>query len=82
MIDVLEDRRLNNLKHYFLRFPLEERKEIRFVVSDFYWPYRSLSKALFPNVEVVIDRFHITRLINQTLMNHRIQVMNRLKIKA
>ena len=75
LLDVLEDRRKTRLETYFYRYSLEERQAVEIVVTDFYSPYISLTKELFPNAQVLIDRFHIVQLIGKSFQNHRINVM-------
>src|SRR5699024_11821339 len=38
-------------------------------------------KEIFPNAEIIIDRFHIVQQLNRALNNKRIQVMNEQKNK-
>lgn len=40
--------------------------------------YVSIIKELFPNAEIIIDRFHLVQLINRSMNKTRIQVMNQL----
>lgn len=46
---------------------------------DLYSPYIGVVKACFPNVKIVIDRFHIVQLLNNTINSMRITVMNEIK---
>lgn len=39
--------------------------------------YFKLAKRLFPNAEVIIDRFHLVQLISRSLNITRIKTMNR-----
>jgi Transposase and inactivated derivatives len=38
-----------------------------------YAPYVSLVKKLFPNAQLIIDRFHIVQHIGRTFLNHRVK---------
>ncbi len=49
---------------------------MHYVVSDFYSPYASLVKTLFPNAQLVIDRFHMSQHIGRAFQQQRKQVMN------
>ena len=40
--------------------------------------YVSVIKELFPNANIIIDRFHLVQLINRSMNKTRIQVMNQL----
>ncbi|MBH8397522.1 transposase, partial [Klebsiella pneumoniae] len=79
LIDIVENRQLNPLRDYFLRYPRKVREQVRLVVSDFYTPYRTLVKECFPNARIVADRFHISQHSGRAFTNHRIQVMKTFK---
>ncbi|SEQ47207.1 Transposase [Ignavigranum ruoffiae] len=40
-----------------------------------YQPYRALFQSIFPNAEIIIDRFHVVQLLNRALNQIRIQLM-------
>lgn len=75
IIDILEDRKLFHLKRYFRRFSPSARKMVKTVCMDLYSPYISLVKELFPNAEVIFDRFHIIQLLSRSLLKTRIDAM-------
>ncbi|MFU7519902.1 ISL3 family transposase [Vagococcus salmoninarum] len=75
IIDILPDRRLNGLKEYFSRFSLEARQQVKTIVVDMNAAYFTLACELFPNAEVIIDRFHVVQLISRSLNQTRIQIM-------
>lgn len=79
LLDVVDNRQLPNLRNYFIRYSKKARAAVRLVVTDFYSPYRTLVKELFPNAQIVADRFHISQHISRTFLNHRIQVMKSFK---
>lgn len=74
--DIVEDRRLDSLIAYFKRFSTKARKGVKTIVIDMYTPYESLINTLFPNADIITDRFHIVQLINRALNKTRIRVMN------
>lgn len=76
IIDVLEDRRLESLKAYFMRFPESVRRKVLGIVIDMYEPYMQLIKECFPNAEIIIDRFHIAQHMVRAMNKVRIEVMN------
>ena len=78
-IDIVEDRRLDNLIKYFFYYSYKARSRVKFIVIDMYSPYISLIKKMFPNASIVIDKFHLTQLISRSLNKTRIMVMNRNK---
>jgi len=76
IIDILEERTLEFLKGYFIRFTKKAREGVKEIVIDMYAPYMSLIKSLFPNAKIVTDRFHIVQLISRALNKTRIKIMN------
>lgn len=77
IIDIVEDRKLNNLIKYFSRFPKSARNNVKNIVIDMYSPYISLIKTMFPNAKISIDRFHLIQLINRAFNKFRIAIMNK-----
>lgn len=79
IIDIIEDRRLNNLLNYFLYYDYKARSRVKFIIIDMYSPYVSLIKKMFPNAQIIIDKFHLTQLISKSLNKTRIMVMKKHK---
>ena len=77
IIDIVEDRKLNNLMKYFSRYSRESRMNVKCIVIDMYTPYISLIKIMFPNALIVIDKFHLVELISRTLNKTRIKLMKK-----
>ena len=76
-IDIVEDRRLDNLIKYFFYYDYKARSRVKFITIDMYSPYISLIKKMFPNAKITIDKFHLTQLISRSLNKTRIRVMNK-----
>ena len=76
LLDIVANRRFPYLERYFSRFSLATRKTVEFIVIDRYVPYVSLVKKLFPNAQLIIDRFHIVQHIGKTFLNHRAKETN------
>ena len=76
-IDIVEDRRLDNLIKYFFYYDYKARSKVKFITIDMYSPYISLIKKMFPNAKIIIDKFHLTQLISRSLNKTRIRVMNK-----
>ena len=47
-IDIVEDRRLDNLIRYFFYYNYKARSRVKYIVIDMYSPYVSLIKQMFP----------------------------------
>ena len=75
-IDIIEDRRLDNLIKYFYYYDYKARSRVKFIIIDMYSPYISLIKKMFPNANIIIDKFHLTQLISRSLNKTRIKAMN------
>ena len=78
-IDIIEDRRLYNLIKYFYYYDFKARSRVQFIIIDMYSPYVSLIKKMFPNANIIIDKFHLTQLISRSLNKTRIMTMKKHK---
>ena len=74
-IDIVEDRKLNSLMRYFSYYTHKARANVKLIVIDMYSPYISLIKKMFPNAEIIIDKFHLVNLISTSLNKTRISIM-------
>lgn len=74
-IDIVEDRKLNSLMRYFSYYTHKARSKVKLIVIDMYSPYISLIKIMFPNAEIIIDKFHLVNLISTSLNKTRINIM-------
>lgn len=79
VIDIVENRQMRNLKAYFSRYSLKERKKVKTVSIDMYEPYMHLILEVFPNARIIIDRYHIVQAANRELNRYRIQLMNSMR---
>lgn len=78
-IDIIEDRRFDNLIKYFYYYDYKARSRVQFIIIDMYSPYVSLIKKMFPNANIIIDKFHLTQLISRSLNKTRIMTMKKHK---
>ena len=60
-IDLLRSRKKDVTEPYFASIPLEERKRVRYLLSDMYNPYISFVDKYFPNAVPVVDSFHVVQ---------------------
>ncbi|WP_260262773.1 transposase, partial [Lactobacillus delbrueckii] len=63
---------------YFLQFPEIVRKTVRTVSMDLNCYYGDIVRQIFPNAELVIDRFHMVQMVNRSFIGFRVQVMKQL----
>lgn len=75
VIDVLPNRQLEYLQYYFNHIPDEEKRNVRYVVSDMYEGYKHLASMTFPKATLVIDAFHYIRYISEAFNKVRIRIM-------
>lgn len=77
IVDIVEDRRLNVLERYFLKYTKSARNSVKTIVIDMYSPYISLIKKIFTKAKIIIDKFHIMQLFSRSLNKTRIKIMNK-----
>ena len=82
IFDILADRRQRYLFEYFNSYPLKVRKRVEYVTTDMYRPYIDLAKKVFPNANIVVDKFHIVQLLTRELNKLRINEMKKLNTRS
>ena len=82
LLEILEDRRLNKLTQHFFRYSIKARRRVKYFVMDMNASYAQLIQTIFPNAELIIDRFHIVQHMNRNFNRLRIKVMNSFKKDA
>ncbi|NGM90245.1 ISL3 family transposase [Parapusillimonas sp. SGNA-6] len=63
VFDVVLGRSEPSLRRYLSRLP--GREHVKVVVMDLSETYRQIVRKYFPNAQIVADRFHVVRLVNQ-----------------
>lgn len=66
-LDILPDRKKETLKAHFQSLGNDFCEQIEVVACDIWRTYINVSKECFPNAEVVIDRFHVVKALNEVL---------------
>lgn len=66
-LDILPDRKKATLITHFQSLGEEFCKQIEAVSCDMWKTYVNVAKECFPNAEVVIDRFHVVKALNEVL---------------
>lgn len=82
IIDITPDRRKRYLRQYFESFSEEARAMVKYITTDMYQTYIDLGKDLFPNAQIVIDKFHVVQLLNRCMQKLRINVMKEFNTKS
>lgn len=72
VLDILPNRKKDYLLGYFTR--VENRNNVKIVISDMYEPYLLVSKVMFPKARFVVDRFHFVRYTMDALDAVRIRI--------
>ena len=82
LITILDNRRQTTIRNYFLKYPLKARQKVQFITMDMSGAYIPLAKKLFPNAEIIIDRFHIIQHLGRAFLKTRIATMNQFDKKS
>ncbi len=75
IITVLNGRTETVIRNYFQNYDLKVRQKVKFITMDMYSPYFGLVKRLFPNAQIILDRFHIMQHLARGMNKLRIQIM-------
>lgn len=71
IIDILPNRDSEDLCKYFLEYPYEKRAKVKKVVMDLSTLFRSVAKKIFPEAKIIADKFHVIRIVTNSLENTR-----------
>lgn len=77
IIDIVESRTHDILSDYFFKINIEERKKVEYICTDMSFIFKPLLKTYFPCSTLLVDHFHITKLVNDQLNNTRKRVMRK-----
>ncbi|EJF00437.1 transposase IS204/IS1001/IS1096/IS1165 family protein [Liquorilactobacillus mali KCTC 3596 = DSM 20444] len=75
LIDLLLFRTIHQLEIYFYHFDQAARESVKIIVSDMNYTYPKLTKTVFPNAIVVMDKFHIINALNRAFNKTRVRLM-------
>lgn len=75
VIKILPNRLKNSIVKYFKHFPITVRQKVKTVTMDLNYYYDIMAKELFPNAQIILDRFHIVQMLNRSFNSCRIHVM-------
>ena len=79
IIDILHNRWENTVERYFLSIPFEQRKKVKYIISDAYKPYMLYPEKYFPNSHSVLDSFHVIKYLNGMINSYVNAVMKKYK---
>jgi len=69
-IDILISRRSEYTEPYFSAIPIVERTKVKYLISDMYNPYLEYVGKYFPNAVSIVDSFHVSQWINNSIINY------------
>lgn len=83
IFDILPGKSQDHLHTSLMALP--GRDQVKMVCMDLSEPYRQMVKTYFPNAQIVADRFHVIRLVNQAFMKTWVEIdphikSNRIKL--
>lgn len=71
ILAVLPDRHKETLEEWFDSLTKQQRKAIRFVSIDMWAPYAQATRKKLPKAQLVVDRFHVMKQLNERLSQMR-----------
>lgn len=71
VVAVLAERSQKAFEEWLNTLSEAERKAIRLVAMDMWGPYRGVVKTLLPHAEIVADRFHVMKQLNDAIAKIR-----------
>lgn len=71
VIDILPSRNTEDICKHFLEYPYKERAKVKKIVMDLSTLFRSVAKTIFPEAKIVADKFHVIRVVTNSLENVR-----------
>lgn len=80
-VDLIISRRKETTEKYFRSIPLEERNQVKFVISDMYNPYINYCGDYFANAVSIVDSFHVTQWIIRKLDNYLRKLLKQYKAR-
>ena len=72
--DILENRLQANIDKYLYSIPWNEKKKVKYVITDMSESYRTLIRKHFYNATHIIDCFHYMRYVEDAFNNVRIRI--------
>jgi transposase len=71
IVDILKSRKKDYLTTHFEALGEDFRKQITDITCDCWQAYISLGETFFPQANIILDRFHVIKLLNICLDNFR-----------
>ena len=75
VVQILRTRFKPDILRYFYKFTPKARSMVRTVTMDLNCYYPLIARELFPNAQIVIDRFHMVQMLTRSFNIFRVQIM-------
>lgn len=69
VVDMLANRNKDTVAKYLLQ--MKHRDKVQFVAMDMWAPYRDAVTAAMPHAKIVIDKFHVIKMVNEAMEKAR-----------
>ena len=79
IVDIVHNRWMSTLQEYFSGIPIEERKNVKGIISDAYKNYLEIVPNYFPNSVSILDSFHVCKVIIGYLNDYLIKLTRHYK---
>ena len=80
ILDILDRRDSHTIKNHFIaNYQWRDLRKVETVTIDMNAGYVNVIHELFPQANIIIDRFHLVQLISRSMNKTRISVMNALR---
>ncbi|WP_072729632.1 ISL3 family transposase [Paenibacillus sp. NAIST15-1] len=79
LLDVLPNLNKETVVDYLSCLP--NRGQIQYITMDMWQPYRDAVRAVFPKATIIVDKFHIVRIVNQAIESIHKQIRESLTPK-
>ena len=70
IVDMLINRNKDTVAKYLFKLP--ERNKVQYVAMDMWIPYRAAVEAVLPDARIVIDKFHVVRMVNDAMQKVKV----------
>jgi len=67
LIEMIDSHRLDEIIEVLMRQPIEVREQVEEVSVDLWGGFLKVITKVFPNAKIVIDRFHVMKVVNRDL---------------
>jgi transposase len=74
LLEVIDSHKSDDIIKAIMRLPQSMREQVEEVCVDMWGGFPKVIKEVFPNAEIVIDRFHVQKLINKNLNKIRLKL--------